>query len=89
MGMFETDAELEPDPVIEFYKKDIDRTLIRENLRLTVEQRFDKLMALQRVAEELCYIGREDLVIGLTDAALRAIDWPPANGRRQQRAPRR
>lgn len=41
------------DPVIEAYKKDVDRTLIRENLRLTVEQRFDKLMKLQEFAEEL------------------------------------
>ncbi len=48
----------EPDPVIEAYKKDIDRTLIRENLRLTVEQRFEKLMALQRFAEELRRAGR-------------------------------
>ena len=35
---------IEPDPVIEAYKKDIDRTLIRENLKLTVEQRFQKMM---------------------------------------------
>ena len=41
------------DPVIEFYKKDIDRTLIRENLRLTVEQRIINLMKLQEFAEEL------------------------------------
>ena len=41
------------DPVIEAYKKGIDRTLIRENLRLTVEQRFDNLMRLQEFAEEL------------------------------------
>jgi hypothetical protein len=82
--MFETDTVLPPDPVIEAYKKDVDRTLIRENLRLTVEQRFDKLMALQRVAEELCYIGREDLVIGLTDAALRAIDWQPTSAHHPQ-----
>ena len=26
------------------YKKDVDRTLLRENLKLTVEQRFDSLM---------------------------------------------
>jgi len=32
------DADL--DPVIEAYKKDVDVTLIRENLRLTVDQRF-------------------------------------------------
>ena len=30
------------DPVIEAYKKDVDRTLLRENLKLTVEQRFQK-----------------------------------------------
>lgn len=36
-----------PDPVIEVYKKDIDRTLIRENLKLTVGQGFEKLMALR------------------------------------------
>lgn len=41
------------DPVIEWYKKDVDRTLIRENLRLSVEQRFEKLMRLQEFAEEL------------------------------------
>ncbi len=88
MTMFETDTVLPPDPVIEAYKKDVDRTLIRENLKLTVEQRFEKLMTLQRVAEELCYIGREDLVIGLTDAALRAFDWRPASVPHPQPAPR-
>ena len=41
------------DPVIEAYKRDVDRTLIRENLRLSVEQRFEKLMRLQEFAEEL------------------------------------
>jgi hypothetical protein len=30
------------DPVIEAYKRDVDRTLLIENLRLTVQQRFDK-----------------------------------------------
>lgn len=49
----------EPDPVIEFYKKDVDRTLIRENLRLTVEQRFERLMKLQEFASELRRAGRE------------------------------
>ncbi len=46
------------DPVIEAYKKDVDRTLIRENLRLTVEQRFEQLMAHQRFAQELRAAGR-------------------------------
>ena len=30
------------DPVIEVYKKDIDRASLRENLKLTVEQRLKK-----------------------------------------------
>lgn len=47
------------DPVIEAYKKDIDRTLVRENLRLTVDQRFRQLMELQRFAEELQDAGRK------------------------------
>jgi len=47
------DQPLTPDPVIEAYKKDVDRTLLRENLKLTVEQRFNNLMAMQKFAEEL------------------------------------
>ena len=46
------------DPVIDAYKKDIDRTLIRENLKLTVEQRFLQLMRLQEFALELQAAGR-------------------------------
>ena len=49
---------MERDPVVEAYKKDIDRTLIRENLKLTVEERFLKAMALARFAEELRRAGR-------------------------------
>lgn len=48
-----------PDPVIEAYKKNIDRTLIRENMKRTVEERFERLMELQRFAEELQRAGRE------------------------------
>jgi hypothetical protein len=47
------------DPVIEAYKKDIDLTLIRHNLRLTVDQRFQQLMEMQRFAEELEKAGRK------------------------------
>ena len=50
--------DLPPDPVIEAYKKDVDRTLIRENLRRTPEERARNLMALQRAAEELRKAGR-------------------------------
>jgi hypothetical protein len=51
--------QFEPDPVIEAYKKDVDRTLIRENLKLTPEQRLLELMRLQEFAEELRKAGRE------------------------------
>lgn len=49
----------EPDPVIEAYKKDVDRTLLREALKLTVEERLRRLMALQRAAIELRRAGLE------------------------------
>ena len=52
-------SRIDPDPVIEAYKKHIDGTLIRENLRLTVDQRFQQLMELQRFAEELQKAGRK------------------------------
>ena len=55
---FDVDISLEPDPVIEAYKKDVDRTLIRENLKLTPEQRLRQLMKLQEFAEELQAGGR-------------------------------
>jgi hypothetical protein len=42
----------EPDPVIEAYKKDIDRTLLRANLERSVEERLRDLMRLQRFADE-------------------------------------
>ncbi len=44
---------LEPDPVIEAYKKDVDRTLISENLRYSPTARLQRLMAAQRAVEEL------------------------------------
>ena len=52
------DPPLEPDPVVEAYEKAVDRSLIRENLRCSVEERFRRLMALQRFAEELRPAGR-------------------------------
>jgi len=50
--------EIDPDPVVEAYKKHVDRTLIRENLKLSVEERLKKLMELQRFAEEVRRAGR-------------------------------
>jgi hypothetical protein len=51
-------APWEPDPVIEASNKHIDRTLIRKNLVLTVDQRFENLMAPQKLAMELRRGGR-------------------------------
>jgi hypothetical protein len=51
-------VSLEPNPVIEAYKKDVDRTLLRENLKLTPDQRLDKLQAFVRFAAELQEAGR-------------------------------
>ncbi len=48
---------IELDPVIEAYKKDVDRTLLRRNLNLTIEERFAELMELQKFAEELQRAG--------------------------------
>jgi hypothetical protein len=48
------------DPVIEVYKAGVDRTLLRENLKLTVEQRFLKLMDLQRFAAVLRAAGEQE-----------------------------
>jgi hypothetical protein len=48
------------DPVIEFYKKDVDRTLLRENLKLTPEERALKFLAFAK------------FVSGLKDAGERA-----------------
>jgi hypothetical protein len=46
------------DPVLEAYKAGLDRTLIRENLRLTPEERGRKLVALARFARGLSEAGR-------------------------------
>ncbi len=51
--MTDRDLASRLDPVIEAYKKGIDRTLLRENLRLSVEERIRRLMELQEFAEEL------------------------------------
>ena len=59
MSLIDLDAPLEPDPVIEAYKKHIDRTLLRENLKLTVEQRIEKLQRSLVVVEEARRAGRE------------------------------
>ena len=44
--------------MIEAYKTGVDRTLLRENLKLSVEDRLRQLMELQRFADELRRAGR-------------------------------
>jgi hypothetical protein len=46
------------DPVIEAYKKDVDRTLLRENLKLTVEERIRKAQSFHESIEEWREAGR-------------------------------
>ena len=48
------------DEVIELYLKDVDLTLLRENLKLTPEQRLVNLMNLQKFAEELRRAGKSN-----------------------------
>lgn len=49
---------MEPDPVIEAYKRDVDRTLLRENLKKTPDERVRALIALQRLAREAREAGK-------------------------------
>jgi hypothetical protein len=50
---------IEVDRLVEELKKDVDRTLIRENLKLTVEERLVQLTRFQEFAEELGRAGRK------------------------------
>jgi len=59
MPSSKTSEATSPDPVIDAYKSGIDVTLIRENLRITPEQRLRNLQQLQAFAEELRKGGRE------------------------------
>jgi hypothetical protein len=46
------------DPMIEAFKRDVDRTILRENLELTLEQRVRELMETLAAAEEFERAGR-------------------------------
>jgi hypothetical protein len=41
------------DPVIEAYKKDVDRTLLRENLKLTMQERSEKFLSFAKCIYEI------------------------------------
>ena len=45
--------------VIEIYKKDVDRTMIRQNLELTVEERLLNLEKFVQFANELREAGKQ------------------------------
>lgn len=55
-------AEMAPpdyqDPVVEAYKKDVDRTLLRENLKLSAEERFRKYERFMASVREIREAGR-------------------------------
>jgi hypothetical protein len=42
---------LEPSPVVEAYKVDVDRTLIRENLKLSPDDRLRKMISVLQFVE--------------------------------------
>ena len=51
---------LTPDPVIEAYKRGVDRTLLREQLRRTVDERVQRMIAALRLAAELRAAGSRE-----------------------------
>jgi hypothetical protein len=52
------DEERYIDPVVRAYMAGVDRSLLRENLKKTPEERIRALQALQRAAEELAEAGK-------------------------------
>lgn len=58
-GMADPLLRTSRDPVIEAYKRGVDVTLLRRNLRLTPEERILQAMELARFAEEVRRAGRE------------------------------
>src|SRR5689334_18285738 len=58
LAMIRRAARVDSDPVVEAYKRDVDRTLLRRNLQLTPEERLLQLEELQRFAAELRRAGK-------------------------------
>ena len=52
MGL-RNEYHLAPDPVTEYFKKDVDRSLLREHLKLTPQQRLERLVAFMRSLDQL------------------------------------
>jgi hypothetical protein len=55
----DADADQDRDPLVEALKRDVDMGLLRRNLKLTVQQRIDQLIEMQRFAAELAEAGRK------------------------------
>jgi hypothetical protein len=55
-----TDDPSTLDPVVEVYKKHVDRTLIREQFRRTTNERIERMLAALRLAEALGAAGRRE-----------------------------
>jgi hypothetical protein len=51
-------APLFKDPVVAAYMRDVDRTLLRENLKLTPGERLEKFVRFAKFADELREAGR-------------------------------
>jgi hypothetical protein len=60
------------DEIIELYMRHVDRTMIRENLKLTVTERLERMMAVGRFLEELQRAGR---VIDLDAPGAQSALW--------------
>jgi hypothetical protein len=48
------------DPVIEAYKKDVDRTILRENLKLSPQERSEKFVAFMKSVYQLREIAARE-----------------------------
>jgi hypothetical protein len=53
-------VSLDPNPVIDAYKDGVDRTLLRENLKLTTSERVAKMISALRFAEAVRHSRRTD-----------------------------
>jgi hypothetical protein len=56
--MADSPPDLEADSIIELYKRDVDVSLLAENLRLSPQQRLEKLAQMQQFAAELRRAGQ-------------------------------
>jgi hypothetical protein len=54
-----TPARSSIDDIIDLYKKDVDRTLLREALKLTPTERLQRLIELTRFTEQLRHAPRK------------------------------